>query len=316
MNVSPRSRWRRFAVTPAGQENVLVVRGQRGENGATGGLADDAGPVELLADLDRTGSWTLLIGGVVQSHVDLGDPGHLELEYTRRIGHLIDLAAPPGQPLRVLHLGAGGLSLARYVAATRPGSGQVAVEADPRVAELVRGRLPLRRARPSQEAGPGRIRVRIGDARAVLELVRAGSFDVVIMDAFAGGQTPAHLTSAEFTEAVARALAPSGVYTANIADGPPLTHSRGRLAAIRAVFPCACVIAEASILRGRRFGNLVAAASRLQLPVSGLTRLTASDPFPARILDGLAVDRFIAGTRPITDATAEPSPLPPPEAFA
>ena len=63
----------------------------------------------------------LLIDGVPQSHVDLEDPGYLDFEYVRRIGHVIDEAAPAGQPLRVLHLGAGALTLARYVAATRPG---------------------------------------------------------------------------------------------------------------------------------------------------------------------------------------------------
>ena len=89
------------------------------------------GRVELLADLDRPGAWMLLVDGISQSHVDLEDPRHLDLEYMQRLGHLIDLAAPAGTPLRVLHLGAGGLTLARYVAATRPGSRQLAVEADP-----------------------------------------------------------------------------------------------------------------------------------------------------------------------------------------
>src|SRR5579863_9134995 len=123
---------------------------------AAGGL------VELVADLDRPGAWMLLVGGIPQSHVDLGDPWHLELEYMRRLGHLIDLAAPAREPLRVLHLGAGGLTLARYVAATRPGSQQLAVEADPEVASLVRERLPV-----DPPGRAGRIGVRMGDARAV-----------------------------------------------------------------------------------------------------------------------------------------------------
>ena len=62
-----------------------------------------AGRVELLGDLDRPRAWMLLVDGVPQSHVDLDDPRHLELEYMRRLGHLIDLAAPAGKPLRVLH---------------------------------------------------------------------------------------------------------------------------------------------------------------------------------------------------------------------
>jgi spermidine synthase len=271
------------------------------------------GPVELVGDLDRPGAWMLLAGGVPQSHVDLDDPLHLELEYMRRLGHLIDLAAPAGEPLRVLHLGGGGLTLARYVATTRPGSHQLAVEAEPAVARLVRRRLPLR---PPGGPRTGKITIRVADARAVLERVPAGSFDVVVADVFAGGQTPAHLTSVEFTLAAARALAPPGIYAANIADGPPLAHARGRVAAVRSVFPHVCVIAEAALLRGRRFGNLVVAAGRHELPVAALIRRTAADPFPARVVEGAALGRFAAGSRPITDAHAEPSPVPPPEVFA
>jgi spermidine synthase len=270
------------------------------------------GRVELLADLDRPGSWMLLVDGISQSHVDLDDPRHLDLEYMQRLGHLIDLAAPAGTPLRVLHLGAGALTLARYVAATRPGSRQLAVEADAEVARLVRRRLPVSRAQPAA----GRIAVRLGDARAVLERLPAGSFDVVIADVFAGDRTPAHLTSVEFTRAAARALAATGVYAVNVGDGPPLAHARGRVAAVRAVFPQVCVMAEPAVLRGRRFGNLVVVGSRRELPLAGLTRRLAADPFPARLLAGDELDRFIAGAAPIVDALAEPSPPMPPEVFA
>src|SRR5215475_15463726 len=99
--------------------------------------------IEVLGDLDRPASWMLLADGVPQSHVDLSDPTYLDFEYVRRLGHLVDLAAPAGQPIRVLHLGGGALTLARYVAATRPGSSQLAVEADGALVELVREWLPL-----------------------------------------------------------------------------------------------------------------------------------------------------------------------------
>src|SRR6202046_5207736 len=100
-----------------------------------------SGVAELVADADRPRAWTLRVDGVPQSHVDLDDPQYLEFEYMRRLGHLLDLAAPAGEPLRVLHLGAGGLTLARYVAATRPGSRQLAIESDAALAEVVRRRL-------------------------------------------------------------------------------------------------------------------------------------------------------------------------------
>ena len=283
----------------------------------------DSGTAELAGDPDRPAAWTLLVDGVPQSHVDLDDPQYLEFEYMRLLGHLVDLAAPAREPLRVLHLGAGGLTLARYVAATRPGSAQLAVESDAALAEFVRRRLPLaqpgRRATGGGAAQPGqagRVRLRIGDARAVLEQVPPGSFDVVVADLFAGARTPAHLTSAEFTAAAARALSPSGIYAANIGDGPPLAHARARVATVSAVFPHACLIADPAVLRGRRFGNLVQAAARHSLPVAGLAQLVAGDPFPGRLVHGGELDRFAAGARPITDARARPSVAPPPEVFA
>jgi hypothetical protein len=62
------------------------------------------------------------VDGTPQSHVDLDDPGRLFFEYVQRIGHVIDEWGDPGQPLTALHLGAGALTLPRYIHTTRPGS--------------------------------------------------------------------------------------------------------------------------------------------------------------------------------------------------
>jgi predicted membrane-bound spermidine synthase len=276
-----------------------------------------AGRVELASAPDRPRAWTLLVDGTPQSHVDLDDPRYLEFEYVRWLGHLADLAAPPGAPLDVLHLGGGGLTLARYVAATRPASSQLAVEADPEVAELVRQRLPLDQ-RPRRAGGgrAGRVRVRVADARSVLAEVPADSADLVIADLFAGARTPAHLTSAEFDAAVGRVLRPAGYYAINVGDGPPLAHARARVATVRSVFARACLIADPGVLRGRRFGNLVLTAAQHDLPVAGLTRRAAADPFPGRVVHGRELDLFAATARPITDERAEPSPAPPAGIFA
>ena len=270
------------------------------------------GAIRLVADPDRPRAWTLLVAGTPQSHVDLDDPRHLEFEYMRWLGHLADLAAPPAEPLRVLHLGAGGLTLARYVAATRPGSSQLAVDSDAVLMDFVRQRLPLgQRGRRARGGQAGRVRIRIGDARELLTGLPAGSFGMVIADLFAGGHTPAHVTSAGFTAAAARVLSPGGWYAVNIGDGPPLAFARAQVATVHSVLPHGCLIAEPGVLRGRRFGNLVLAASRQELPLAVLSRLTAADPFPARVLAGGELARFSGGARPVTDATASPSPAPP-----
>ncbi|MFI5685782.1 spermidine synthase [Streptomyces sp. NPDC051636] len=267
----------------------------------------DGGLARLVPDRDRHRAWTLLIDGAPQSHVDLDDPAHLSFEYQRRLGHVIDLAAPPGRPVHAVHLGGGALTLARYVAATRPRSTQQVVERDAKLVELVRRELPLDPA--------ARIRVRSVDAREGLAKVPEGWADLVIADVFSGARTPAHLTSTEFLDEVRRALRPDGVYAANLADGPPLAHLRGQIATAAARFPELALVADPAVLRGKRFGNAVLVAADRPLPVAELTRRAASDPHPARVEHGRALLAFTGGAVPVTDEAAVASPAPPPSVF-
>ncbi|MFJ7332665.1 spermidine synthase [Streptomyces sp. NPDC101110] len=267
----------------------------------------DGGLAELIPDRERARAWTLVIDGAPQSHVDLDDPAYLSFEYQRRLGHMIDLVAPPGRPLRAVHLGGGALTLARYIAATRPRSTQQVVERDGALVHLVRRELPLD---PN-----ARIRVRSADARAGLAKVPDGWADLVITDVFSGARTPAHLTSTEFLDDVRRALAPGGVYAANLADGPPLAHLRGQIATAAARFEQLALVADPAVLRGKRFGNAVLVASDRPLPVAELTRLAASDPHPARVEHGRTLTDFTGGAVPVTDLAAVASPAPPASVF-
>ena len=269
--------------------------------------AVDGGLAQLIPDRDRARAWTLLIDGAPQSHVDLDDPAYLSFEYQRRLGHVIDLAAPPGRPLHVVHLGGGAFTLARYIAATRPRSTQQIVERDAALVQLVRRALPL---------DPGaRIRVRSMDAREGLAKVPDGWADLVITDVFSGARTPAHLTSVEFLDDVRRVLKEGGLYAANLADGPPLAHLRGQISTAAAVFPELALVADPAVLRGRRFGNAVLIASGHPIPVAELTRRAASDPHPARVEHGRALTDFTGGAPTVTDAAAVASPAPPPSVF-
>ncbi|MFC8298601.1 spermidine synthase [Micromonospora orduensis] len=268
----------------------------------------DTGLAELVPSPDRAGSWTLLLDGAPQSHVDLTDPTHLEFEYVRRLAAAVDLLAPAGEPLRVLHLGGGALTLPRYVSATRPGSTQRVSEVDGALVELVRRALPW----PADT----RLRVRVEDARAVLAASRDASYDVVVADVFAGARTPAHLTSVEYATEVARVLRPAGWYLANLADGPPLRHARGQVATVRSVLPKACLVGDAAVLRGRRYGNLVLVAGRTTPPVPELTRRAAGDWFPGRVVAGDELDRFVGGATVVRDADATGSDPPPPGLFS
>ncbi len=250
----------------------------------------------------------LLVDGTPQSHVDLVEPAHLEFEYVRRMGHVLDLAGEEGAPLDVLHLGGGALTLPRYLAITRPGSPQRVVEIDQPLTDLVRAHLPLPRG--------ARVRVRAADARDGLAATRRASMDAVVTDVFAGARTPAHLTTVEFVTDAHRVLRPGGVYLANVADGPALRFLRGQAATLRAVFGNVCLLAEPGTMRGRRFGNVVAVASDAPLPLADLTRRCARDPMPSRVVDGSDLDRFVGTTRPVHDAEAQASPEPPAGVFS
>ncbi|MFE5243312.1 MULTISPECIES: spermidine synthase [unclassified Streptomyces] len=267
----------------------------------------DGGLAELVPDRERPRAWTLLLDGAPQSHVDLDDPSYLSFEYQRRLGHVIDLAAPPGRPLQVVHLGGGAFTLARYVAASRPRSTQQIVEIDAALVQFVRRELPL---------DPGaRIRVRSVDARAGLGRVQDGWADLVVADVFSGARTPAHLTSAEFLAEVRRVLKPGGQYAANLADGPPLSHLRGQIATAASLFPELALAADPTVWRGRRFGNAVLVASDLPIATAELTRRVAGDPHPGRVEHGRALSDFTGGAAVVTDAGAKASPAPPPGTF-
>ncbi|GAA3034432.1 fused MFS/spermidine synthase [Streptomyces olivoverticillatus] len=270
--------------------------------------AVDYGTAKLMPDVDRSRAWLLTMDGAPQSYVDLDDPTHLEFEYAQRLAHVLDTVAEPGRPLDLLHLGGGALTLPRYVAATRPGSRQRVVEADRGLIALVAEHLPL-------PEGSG-IEVEAADARTALEETPDASADVIIGDVFGGSRVPAHLTSVEYARTAARVLRPDGHYAANLADGAPFGFLRSQVATFAAVFAHVCLIAEAPMLRGRRFGNAVLLASHAAPPVAELTRRAASDAFPARVEYGAELERFAAGTVPVTDARAVRSPEPPGGAFS
>jgi spermidine synthase len=210
---------------------------------------------------------------------------------------VVDAAAPRRQPVHALHLGGGGFTLPRYVAATRPGSTQVVVERDVALLDLVRRELPLPQ---------GDLRVQVADARDAVEAEPAASYDLVLTDVYQAAQMPANVASFEFATQVARVLRPHGLYTVNLTDLPPLGHSRVQAATLRAVFPDVCLIAGRAMLRGRRYGNIVLAAAREagRLPVARLTARALRDPVAGVVLHGAALDRFVANAQPLRDTRA------------
>lgn len=241
----------------------------------------DFGAAELVPDADRPGAWTLLLDGLPQSHVDMEQPHRLAFEYMRRLASVVDSLAPQRVPLQVLHLGGGAMALARYVAATRPGSRQVVVERDAALVSLVRRVIPLPRHAP--------IKVKVADARvAVTAQSLRGRFDAVLVD------VPDCRFTMDFAAAVRGSLARGGCVAMNIVDG----HARAHVATMRRVAGQVCLMAEGAVLRGRQRGNIVLAAADW-LPIGALAQATARDAVPVKILHGAELDRFVAGAKPV-----------------
>lgn len=259
----------------------------------------------IEADHWVPGSFTLVVDGTPQSHVNLDDPSQLFFEYIQRMGHVIDQLGMPGEPITAVHLGGGALTLPRYIEATRPGSRQQVIELERELIDLVRAELPW-----SKHAA---IRVRYGDARDILSRLPAGlhgAADLLIIDIFGGARTPAHVTSAEFYREAVTLLAPDGVVLVNIADGPGLAFARAQAATLASVVKDVAALAETQVLKGRRFGNVVMAGSPSPLPLDWIPRLLAGGPHPAKVLTGRELKDWIAGAPVVTDATATASPLP------
>lgn len=248
----------------------------------------------------------LEIGGAEQSHVDLAHPERIFYEYLRRIGNVVDAMAPAGEPLTAAHLGAGGLTLPRYLQATRPGSAQVAVEIERELPSLVLRELPL-------PAGT-RLRILNDDARAALPglpdaagLAPGEGFDLVVVDIFAGPQSPPHLACEGFYREALAVLGPRGILVVNIGDDAGLgffTEQAAALAAATASAPAGpWTLTEAAMLSGRREGNLVLAAGPGLAPGAPADPREQAEawrragPHPAAVLDPLETEGFVRSLR-------------------
>ena len=261
--------------------------------------------VEILADADRPGGWMLLLDRIRQSYVDLDDPTYLEFEYMRWMSHVVD--AQPDGPLAVTHIGGGAATMVRYLGAVRPGSSQIVCEPDVLVTDLVRRKLPFDRG--------VRVRIRPVDGRTGLTQLALDSADVVVLDAFAGGRVPAELGTSEFAADVARVLRPGGVLIANIGDGGRMTYTRRFVAALRRYLPHALMVTDKAVLNGRRYGNIVVAASARALPMEPIRRGLLGEPFPVQAVSGRDLERWLGGAAPFTDADSDRSPSPPEETW-
>jgi spermidine synthase len=244
----------------------------------------DLGVAEIVPEPGKPWRVTLRLDDEDCSFVDLRDPRRLEFAYVRRLGDAVDVVAPPRVAIDAVHLGGGGFTLPRYVAATRSGSRQEVAEPDAALVALAREHLGLRTG--------GGLRVRTADGLDLLRRRRPVSADLVVLDAFVGRTTPPHLLGRDLAEAAARVLRPSGIFAANVIDDPPLPQARALAVALRERFSDLAVVAARKVLRGRIGGNVVLVASASPLPAEALRARAARGYAPELLLAGEDARRF------------------------
>lgn len=251
---------------------------------ATIHLGESGEQARIIPD-EHDDGWVLEIGGAIQSHVDLADPGRIRYEYLRRMANVLDTSWPDGQPVRILHLGAGALTLPRYVQSRRPGSAQTVVDLDRELPSFVLSALPLPEGTD--------LAVLIGDAREELQRLAGQRFDAVVLDIYTGVDAAGHLTGQDFYAELLDALTEDGVLLVNIGDDAGL-HFLGRqalaleLACAEAGLSGAWALADSTLLDQAQAGNVVLAAGGALAvldPEALRSALLAAGPHPAAVLD-------------------------------
>ena len=247
----------------------------------------------VVPDPDRSSGRYLVMDSLLHSYVDLGDPTYLRFPYIQALASVSDVIRPAGQPLRALHLGAGGLTMPRYLAATRPGTTSRVLEIDPGVIALDRSQLGM-------GSIPG-LQVDVEDARLGLAAEPAGDRDLVIGDAFGGIAVPWQLATREMMAAIARTLDAGGVYAANVIDYPPGRFIRAEAATVAAVFPDVALVARPDEISGRTGGNFVLVASAEPLPLAALQARLDARGSGLTVASGGVLTRFVGSAEVLTD---------------
>ncbi len=168
-------------------------------------------------------------------------------------------------------------TLARYVAARRPGSPQIVLEPDAALTAIVRARLPFARGTADPGRGTGGRPDRAGRAGRR----RAPTCSCSTPSTAAGCRPSSRRPSSSPRRPAC--CARDGVLLANLADGPPLRYSRRRPRdTVAALLPHVALRATPAVFRGRRFGNVVLAASPgAAADTAELTRAAAPRDVPA-----------------------------------
>lgn len=250
----------------------------------------------ITTDPDRATGRTLVLDGLRHSYLDLEDPTHLEFSYVQAMASVTDTAFAPAEPLAAYHLGAGGLTLPRYLATTRPGTASRVSEIDAGVVEadvrLLGGALP------------DGVDVDVEDGRLAIADLESEAFDLVVGDAFGSVSVPWHLATVEALTGLEQALAGDGVYVANLIDFGPLDFARAAVATTDAVFDHVALLADPQVLAGEAGGNLVVVASAARIDVGAVVGRMRERDLGWDALVGAELDTWVGDAPVLTDDRA------------
>lgn len=228
---------------------------------------------------EKFGVRSLHIGSeTIQSSMRLARPNDLELAYTRTMmGFLLFNA----EPARVLLVGLGGGSLAKFVYHRMPGTACDVLEVNPDVVAIARRFFQV-------PASDHRLSLHVSDGAEFI--ARAGpGYDVILVDGYDGDSHVAALSSREFYDDCLRRLNAGGVLVVNLwGSDRKFNDTLGR---IEAAFPAGtlCLPAE-------KPGNIIVFAFRDPPGDPTWAALEAR----AGVLEasyGLEFKRFVCGLR-------------------
>ena len=231
------------------------------------------------------GSKILAIGDAPQSHVNLSHPEEVFYEYLARIANHLKVLRPEERPMKMLHLGAGALTLARWASVVYPSSTHVAVDIERELLDFVLTHLPL-----PQGCDLSPI---VADARSVLaEQLVDEKFDVIVLDIFSGPDAPEHLTTDGYYAELKNSLAHDGLLFVNIGDDPPLDFTCSQIEAAGSSFEFVMLSSSPEMFTKRFPGNLILTASRQRFRDDLILQCQAAGPHPSEVRHSMDLDGF------------------------
>lgn len=246
--------------------------------------ADDA---ETVYVSERFGVRSLHIGSdTIQSSMRIARPNDLELSYTRSMmGFLLFNE----RPVRVLMIGLGGGSLAKFIYHRLPWVTTEVVEINPRVIAIARQCFHV----PQDDA---RFNVMVGNGAEHLARDGCGT-DVIAVDGYDGESQVEELAERAFYETCRRRLSAGGILVVNLWGSDRKFNET--LLRIEAAFPggTLCLPAE-------KPGNIIVFAFRND-PGSPRWDELAQRACELERLYGLEFPRFVASLRKMNPHDAE-----------